>query len=107
MAVFFFLFDEKKFVLWEFLHANILIQTPTFAAVIALINEARLNAGKNPVGFINPVLYAHPEVMNDITIGNNPGCGTNGFNATKGWDPVTGLGTPNYSKLLDLYLSLP
>lgn len=33
-------------------------------------------------------------------IGDNPGCGTNGFNATAGWDPVTGLGTPVFSKLI-------
>lgn len=60
-----------------------------------------------PVGFINPVLYEHPEVFNDITSGHNPGCGTYGFEAVEGWDPVTGLGTPNYPKLLELFLSLP
>ena len=32
--------------------------------------------------------------------GNNPGCGTNGFPATVGWDAVTGLGTPNFDLLL-------
>ncbi|KAH9213779.1 peptidase S8/S53 domain-containing protein [Leptodontidium sp. 2 PMI_412] len=80
---------------------------PVFGAVLTLINEARLNAGKKPVGFVNPVVYAHPEVMNDITQGSNPGCGTNGFNATLGWDPVTGLGSPNFEKMLKLYMSLP
>ncbi|KAH8810907.1 peptidase S8/S53 domain-containing protein [Xylogone sp. PMI_703] len=80
---------------------------PAFAATIALINEARLNAGKTTVGFINPVIYAHPDVFNDITSGSNPGCGTIGFNATKGWDPVTGLGTPKFPELFELYLSLP
>ena len=40
-----------------------------------------------------------PDAFNDITTGNNPGCGTPGFNATQGWDPVTGLGTPNFEKL--------
>jgi len=24
-----------------------------------------------------------------------------------GWDPSTGLGTPNYPKMLELFLSLP
>ena len=33
--------------------------------------------------------------FNDITSGSNPGCGTNGFFATEGWDPVTGWGSPN------------
>ncbi|KAI9838619.1 MAG: hypothetical protein M1819_004933 [Sarea resinae] len=81
--------------------------SPTFGSVITLINEQRISNGKNPVGFLNPTLYSHPEVLNDITIGGNQGCGTAGFTAVEGWDPVTGLGTPNYPKLLDLYLSLP
>lgn len=84
-----------------------MIQVPVFGSVLTLINEARLNAGKKPVGFVNPVLYAHPEVMNDITEGSNPGCGTEGFNATIGWDPVSGLGSPNFEKMLKLYMSLP
>jgi tripeptidyl-peptidase-1 len=58
------------------------------------------------VGFLNPVLYANPNALNDITSGNNPGCGTQGFSAVNGWDPITGLGTPNFQKLVDVYLSL-
>jgi tripeptidyl-peptidase-1 len=77
------------------------------ASIIALINNARLDAGKGPVGFINPVIYANPQAFNDITSGSNSGCGTNGFNATKGWDPVTGLGTPDYEKLLKVFMELP
>ncbi|CAK7236917.1 hypothetical protein SCUCBS95973_009771 [Sporothrix curviconia] len=79
---------------------------PTFASIINLINEQRIKAGKSPVGFINPVLYANPQVLNDITSGNNPGCGTNGFTAVPGWDPLTGLGTPNYPAMEQLFLSL-
>jgi tripeptidyl-peptidase-1 len=48
------------------------------------INEERLEMGKKPVGFINPVLYNHPEVLNDITNGTNAGCGTYGFSAIPG-----------------------
>jgi tripeptidyl-peptidase I len=81
--------------------------TPVFGAIVTLINEARLAVGKGPVGFINPVLYAHPEVLNDVTLGTNPGCGTVGFSAQPGWDPVTGLGTPNFPKMVALFLSLP
>jgi tripeptidyl-peptidase-1 len=33
--------------------------------------------------------------------------GTDGFSAVKGWDPVTGLGTPNYPKMLEFFMSLP
>ena len=71
------------------------------------INEQRYQIGKGPVGFVPPVLYAHPEVLNDITNGTNVGCGTEGFHAASGWDPATGLGTPNYPRMLSLFLSLP
>ena len=71
------------------------------------IVEERIKIGKGRLGFINPALYANPEVLIDITNGTNPGCGTLGFEAASGWDPVTGLGTPNYPKMLELFLSLP
>ncbi|OPB46007.1 protease s8 tripeptidyl peptidase [Trichoderma guizhouense] len=80
---------------------------PIFASLINRIVEERIKIGKGPLGLINSVLYENPGVLNDITNGTNPGCGTLGFNATKGWDPVTGLGTPNYPKMLELFLSLP
>lgn len=76
--------------------------SPIFASVIALLNDRLVAAGKSPLGFLNPFLYsaAGKAALNDITTGNNPGCNTNGFPAKTGWDPVTGLGTPNFSKLL-------
>ncbi|KAG4433305.1 hypothetical protein IFR05_011202 [Cadophora sp. M221] len=80
---------------------------PTFGSIVTLINSARLAIGKSSVGFMNPALYAHPGVMNDITSGGNQGCGTPGFISVKGWDPVTGLGTPNFPRLLALWLGLP
>ncbi|KAK3071726.1 hypothetical protein LTR53_008121 [Teratosphaeriaceae sp. CCFEE 6253] len=78
---------------------------PTTGSILTLINQARLNKGKSSIGFINPVLYAHPNILNDITEGGNQGCGTPGFESTTGWDPVTGLGTPNYPKMLDLWVN--
>ena len=81
--------------------------TPTVASIFVLINQARLDAGKSPIGFINPVLYANPKALNDVVSGTNPGCGTQGFSAQVGWDPITGLGTPNYPKLLATFLALP
>lgn len=80
--------------------------TPIFASIINRINEERIAAGKSTLGFINPTLYAHPGVLNDIVKGNNQGCSGPGFNATGGWDPVTGLGTPNYPKMLKLFMSI-
>jgi tripeptidyl-peptidase I len=83
------------------------MSAPIFASLLNRIVEERIKVGKGPLGFVNPTLYENPQVLNDITNGTNPGCGTNGFNAAKGWDPVTGLGTPNYPKMLELWLSLP
>jgi len=80
---------------------------PTFGSVMTLINAARLAVGKGSVGFINPALYANPQMMNDITSGGNQGCGTPGFTAVSGWDPVTGLGTPNFPKMVAYWLLLP
>jgi tripeptidyl-peptidase-1 len=56
------------------------------------------------------LFYKNAGVFNDITAGANEagtGCGNIGFSAEVGWDPVTGLGTPNYPKLLELVKSLP
>ncbi|KAG9091409.1 hypothetical protein FS749_016577 [Ceratobasidium sp. UAMH 11750] len=73
---------------------------PAFAAVIALLNDYLISQGKSPLGWMNPWLYANAAgALNDITSGNNPGCGTAGFTAQAGWDPVTGLGTPDFVKL--------
>lgn len=73
--------------------------SPIFSSVIALLNDELLTAGLSPLGFLNPWIYANPQMFNDITTGNNPGCGTNGFFAEAGWDPVV-------SSLSFLHLSL-
>ena len=71
---------------------------------------------------MNPALYAIGyTALNDIVSGGAVGCnGVNNltgatlpgggiipyatWNATVGWDPVTGLGTPNFEKLKELVL---
>ncbi|KAG6888473.1 hypothetical protein C0995_008046 [Termitomyces sp. Mi166 len=73
--------------------------SPTVAAIFSLLNDVRLAANKPSLGFVNPLIYSHPSAFNDIVSGSNPGCGTNGFTARAGWDPVTGLGTPDFAKL--------
>ncbi|GAW10864.1 hypothetical protein ANO14919_001990 [Xylariales sp. No.14919] len=82
------------------------LSAPVWGAVLTLVNEERLSAGKPTLGFVNPILYAHPEVFNDVTEGSNPGCDTVGFKASPGWDPVTGLGSPNFAKLSKLLNSI-
>lgn len=77
--------------------------TPTFASVVALLNDYLLSQGKPTLGFLNPFLYSKGVAgLKDITRGHSYGCGTNGFSAVKGWDPITGLGTPNFGKLKTL-----
>jgi tripeptidyl-peptidase-1 len=90
--------------------------SPVFAAMITLINDARIQMGKKSLGFLNPALYqADSSVWNDITEGENfcvashhpgTGCCKQGFYAIPGWDAVTGLGTPVFPKLKKYLLSL-
>ncbi|KAF9938982.1 hypothetical protein BGZ65_011778 [Modicella reniformis] len=70
--------------------------TPIFASVIALLNDELITAKKSKLGFLNPLLYSLSRELNDVSTGSNPSCKTSGFPALRGWDPVTGLGTPNY-----------
>lgn len=81
--------------------------SPIFSAVVSLVNGARFNAGKPSLGFLNPFIYnvwGPKGAFTDVTQGSNPNCNTNGFQAAKGWDPVTGWGTPQYQKMLQLAL---
>ncbi|KXT00433.1 hypothetical protein AC578_1921 [Pseudocercospora eumusae] len=76
---------------------------PTFAAVISLVNDALLAKGKAPLGFLNPWLYSGGyKALNDITNGTCFGCNTTGFPTTVGWDAVTGFGTPNFTRLVEV-----
>ncbi len=63
---------------------------PLWAGLIALINQQR----GIPAGFVNPTLYAVPSAFRDITSGNN-----GAFTAGPGWDPCTGLGSPDGAKV--------
>jgi subtilase family serine protease len=78
--------------------------SPQFAAIVAIADQ--LNGG--PLGYINPALYRigsdpvrYANDFYDVTSGNNQTDPTiAGYPATKGWDPVTGLGTPNAATLV-------
>jgi kumamolisin len=50
------------------------------------------------IGFLNPLIYVQTveaSGFHDITQGNN-----GSFQAAKGWDPCTGLGSPDGAQLL-------
>jgi tripeptidyl-peptidase-1 len=79
---------------------------PIVGAILTRINEERLKANMTTIGFVTPALYANTSIFNDITEGNSTGCNTPGFLASEGWDPVTGLGTPDYPSMLEYFLSL-
>ncbi|KAJ7292722.1 tripeptidyl peptidase A [Mycena rebaudengoi] len=77
--------------------------TPTVAGIIALLNDWRLRHRKPTLGFLNPFLYGRgAQGLVDITEGTVQGCEQAGFNATKGWDPASGLGYIDFKKLKSL-----
>jgi tripeptidyl-peptidase-1 len=83
---------------------------PTTAGIFQLLNSARIASGKKGLGFLNPWLYNTASTgFTDIKNGKIGGCSGvisgAGFSAVTGWDPATGLGTPNYKALLAFAIS--
>ncbi|HEX4168784.1 MAG TPA: S53 family peptidase [Bryobacteraceae bacterium] len=75
---------------------------PLWAALVALLNQQL----GSPVGFLNPKIYPLGEgVFHDITSGNNDDGGLGDYSARAGWDPCTGLGSPDGSALLSALTS--
>ncbi|KAK0746932.1 tripeptidyl-peptidase-like protein [Schizothecium vesticola] len=74
--------------------------TPVVASMVALVNDARLRAGKPSLGWFNPVLYSERvrRTLVDVTVGNSRGCmfpdkrTSPGWSSVEGYDCVTGLG---------------
>jgi subtilase family serine protease len=88
------------------------LSTPQWAGIVAIADQLKGHG----LGLINNALYAlangptYAADFYDVTTGNN---GANapdvpGYSATPGWDPVTGLGTPNAANLVpDLVAATP
>jgi len=75
---------------------------PLTAGLIALINQ-KLN---KKVGFINPKLYANPNVCWDITQGDNITVpGQKGYRAVNGWDACCGFGVLDGKQLMEVLAS--
>ncbi|HXQ93562.1 MAG TPA: hypothetical protein VN864_00100 [Thermoplasmata archaeon] len=70
------------------------LATPMWAGVLSVIAQSTGRAGAWA-----PILYGaaktlrYPDFFHDITSGSN------GYSATGGWDPVTGVGTPDIGEL--------
>lgn len=82
--------------------------TPTVAGIISMVNEHRLQNNKPTMGFLNPFIYKNSQAFNDVTLGCNYGCltGDIGFCSTTGFDPVTGMGSPNFPKLVKAAMAI-
>eukprot|EP00747_Dinoflagellata_sp_TGD_P024929 gnl/TRDRNA2_/TRDRNA2_130889_c0_seq1.p1 gnl/TRDRNA2_/TRDRNA2_130889_c0~~gnl/TRDRNA2_/TRDRNA2_130889_c0_seq1.p1 ORF type:complete len:497 (+),score=80.07 gnl/TRDRNA2_/TRDRNA2_130889_c0_seq1:56-1546(+) len=82
---------------------------PTVAGLMSYLNGLSFKLKNKPLGFLNPLLYQMyqeaPQTFTDITVGDNICAGgpcalCKGFEASQGWDPVTGLGTPVINQML-------
>ena len=75
---------------------------PLWAGVLGLINGARAERGLLPMGFFNPTLYRlattgnYAALFYDTTVGNN-----GRYQAGRGYDNVTGWGTPKVDRVID------
>lgn len=96
---------------------------PIFGGLITLLNDARLGAGKKPLGLLNPMLYkvaeSTPSAFFDVVVGSNR-CGAYlferssnisvccpyGYEAVPGFDTVAGLGSIQYGQMLAAVLAL-
>jgi len=74
---------------------------PVTAGLFARINAERSAHGKPVMGFLNPFIYQNGDAFNDVTQGSVTGAsGVKGFAALEGWDAATGMGTPDFQKVL-------
>jgi subtilase family serine protease len=75
---------------------------PLWGGLMALADQY----AHHDLGFVNPIIYrigrssSYHKAFHDITTG------TNGYPAARGWDPVTGWGTPNAQVLVPLLAGL-
>ena len=98
----------------------------TVVGLISLLNGYQISHDYSSLGFLNPFLYSKGVVgLVGIVVrfsslesrhwapcsqdslcrlqgGTNPGCGTDGFNATVGWDPVSTCPTVSLAQIVML-----
>jgi hypothetical protein len=53
------------------------------------------------------VLFSHLFYISDLIVADGCLISLGFVQATTGWDPVTGLGTPNFTKLKSIFLGFP
>ena len=78
---------------------------PEWAGFIALANQQAVANGKPLVGFLNPAVYAIGTSTSYSKNFHDPTQGSNGkYSAVKGYDLVTGWGSPTGARLIDTLL---
>ncbi len=80
------------------------VSAPLWAGMAAVINQYLVARGGAPLGDLNPLLYRAAEgsqlpAFHDVVRGGNAV-----YNAGPGYDPVTGLGTPDVENLAKVLL---
>jgi len=77
------------------------LSAPTWAGLMAIVNATRIAKHKAPLGALNAFLYPLVDTtkLHDITLGSN------GYPAGKGYDLVTGNGSPAMGALLNALVS--
>jgi subtilase family serine protease len=81
---------------------------PFWAGLVALADQL----AHRHLGFVNPAIYQiaggarYHQALHDVTTGDNtfvfPPTTITGYQASPGWDPVTGWGSPNAQVLVPL-----
>ena len=88
--------SNQGFHNWTF--AGTSVGTPQWAALVDLASQ---QAGHG-LGNVNPKLYSlSASDFNDMVSGNNTFGKIEGYNATKGWDAATGLGSPDAAAVVN------
>jgi kumamolisin len=84
------------------------LATPIWAGFTVLIDGFLRSSGEPPIGFANPIYYKlaadtqlSPPPFHDVTAGGNVF-----YQAGPGYDPVTGLGSPDVAALAQYVLNL-
>ena len=72
------------------------LSAPLWAGMLATVNSYLSGIGAAPVGFLDPVLYGLAGTTQPFPPFHDITSGTNGsYSCSTGWDPVTGLGSPD------------
>ena len=84
------------------------LATPIWAGFTVLMDEFLHSQGAAPIGFANPVIYKlaanrklSPAPFHDVTVGGNVF-----FEAGPGYDPITGVGSPDVAALAQYILDI-